>query len=286
MQPWVVVVILLVSAGIAGQEPVTRFSAAVELVEVYATVTDASGEPVTQLQQSDFAIFENGVRQEVSAFAAGEFPLTVAVGLDRSVSMAGERLQLAKRATQTFLRALRAEDRSMVLAIGADAEVVAPLGTDRDAQVQAVERLDAWSTTALHDAVIAAVERLEPEAGRRALVVFSDGVDRYSLASSGSVLDRVRRGSVMVYPVVIGRERPPVIAELAVATGGRSFQIRDARQLEATLQSIARVLRHQYLLGYMPAAAAEAGAWRSIRVALTTPRAGVQVRARDGYVAE
>ena len=98
-----------------------------QLVEVYATVTDAKGEPVTGLQRDDFEVYENNQIQDVSTFAAGEFPLTVALGVDRSWSMAGDPLRLAKQASQSFLRALKPDDRSMVVAISSDAEVIAPL---------------------------------------------------------------------------------------------------------------------------------------------------------------
>ena len=144
------------------------------------------GSSVTGLGQSDFQVFENDRPQEISAFAAGEFPLTVALGVDRSFSMAGEPLRLAKLASQTFLRQLEPGDRSMVVAIGNSAEVIAPLSSDHERQAQMVAALDAWSTTSLNDAVIAALDRLEPEKGRQALVVFSDGVDRYSQATSGA----------------------------------------------------------------------------------------------------
>ena len=79
------------------QERVPQFSSSVQLVEVYATVTDANGEPVTSLRQSDFEVLEDDVPQQVTAFAAGEFPLTVALGVDRSFSMAGEPLRLPAR---------------------------------------------------------------------------------------------------------------------------------------------------------------------------------------------
>ena len=128
-------------------------------------------------------MLENDQPQEISAFAAGEFPLTVALGVDRSWSMAGEPLRLAKQASQSFLRQLKPGDRSMVVAISSDADVIAPLSIDRAAQARAIAALDPWSTTALHDAIIAALDRLEPEPGRQALVVFSDGVDRYSQAT-------------------------------------------------------------------------------------------------------
>lgn len=269
-------------------EPVAQFSSSVQLVEVYATVTDAKGELVSGLRAEDFEVFENDTRQAVSTFAAGEFPLTVALGVDRSFSMAGEPLALAKRASQAFLRELKPGDRSLVVAISNEADVIAPLSADRAAQARAIEQLDAWSTTALHDAIVASLDRLEPETGRQALIVFSDGSDRYSQATAAEVVARARRSQALIYPIAIGRQRPALLAELAVLTGGRSFLIRDARALEDTLRTIARELRSQYLLGYTPSEpiVRGEGEWRSIRVALKQQRPGWRVRARDGYVAQ
>jgi len=264
---------------------VAQFSSRVQLVEVYASVTDTAGEPVLGLKQADFVVTENGEPQEVTTFAAGEFPLAAALGVDRSWSMAGEKLTHAQAAAESFLRLLKPSDRSMVVAISAEAEVIAPMSADRAAQVNAVKRLDPWSTTALHDAIVASLDRLEPEAGRQAVVIFSDGVDRYSQARPADVLARARRSTALVYPIAFGKTRPPLLAELAVLTGGRSFLLRDTRELETTLGTIARELRHQYLLGYTPSRpiVASDSAWRSIRVTLRNPRPGIRVRARDGY---
>lgn len=196
--------------------------------------------------------------------------------------MAGDALRLAKQASETFLRALRPDDRSMVVAISSEAEVIAPLEARREDQITAIAALDPWGTTALHDAIVAALDRLEGESGRQALVVFSDGVDRYSRATAADVIARARRSNALVYPIAIGRTRPPLLAELAVATGGRSFLLRDARELPKALGEIARELRYQYLLGYAPDEPFGPDAeWRSIRVVVTKP--GVRVRARDGY---
>lgn len=273
---------------LAAQEQIPQFSSSVQLVEVYATVTDAQGEIVTGLRATDFTVYEDSRMQEISAFAAGEVPLTVVLGIDRSWSMAGEPLRLAKQASQTFLRELKPADRSMVVAISSEADVIAPLSADRVEQTRAVSALDPWSTTALHDAIIAALDRLEPEPGRKALVVFSDGTDRYSRATAAEVVERARRSHALIYPIAFGRERAPLLAELAVLTGGRSFLLRDARDLEKTLGSIARELRYQYLIGYSPADRLVRGAreWRSIRVGLTNPRPGLRIRARDGYSTE
>jgi Ca-activated chloride channel family protein len=267
------------------QQPLPQFSSRVQLVEVYASVTDATGEPVIGLQQADFVVAEDGEPQRVTTFAAGEFPLAVALGVDRSWSMAGQKLADAKTAARSFLGLLKPADRSMVVAISAEADVIAPLSKDRAAQVRAIEQLDPWSTTALHDAIVASLDRLEPEAGRQALVLFSDGADRYSAAKPDAVLARARRSNALVYPIAFGKTRSPFLAELAVLTGGRSFLLRDTRELEKTLAAIARELRHQYLLGYTPARPIVAGEseWRSIRVTMRNPRPGVRVRARDGY---
>jgi Ca-activated chloride channel homolog len=279
---------LAVALGVVSPALRAQFSSGVQLIEVYATVTDANGELVTGLRQSDFQVFENDRPQEISAFAAGEFPLTVALGVDRSFSMAGEPLRLAKLASQTFLRQLKPGDRSMVVAIGNNADIIAPLSSDHATQAAAVAALDAWSTTSLYDAVIVALDRLEPEKGRQALVVFSDGADRYSRATSGQVLARARRSQALVYPITIGKARVPAAVELATLTGGRSFLLRDVKELEKTLTTVARELRYQYLIGYVPSVAPTPGAheWRAIRVGLRNPASGMRVRARDGYIVD
>ena len=190
-------------------------------------------------------------------FVAGEFPVTVALGVDRSFSMAGEPLRLAMRASQAFLRALKPKDRSMVWAIADGAEVIAPLDSPRDEQLLALAKLTPWSTTALHDSVITALDRLEPERGRQALVLFTDGSDRYSSASVADVLERVRRSNALVYGIGVGKTRAPILAEMAAVSGGRSVQVRNAEALEPALAAIARELAAAISSGLRPAAAAQ-----------------------------
>jgi Ca-activated chloride channel family protein len=262
-----------------------QFVSGVNVVEVYITATDQAGEPVTGLTKDDFLVRENGEPQQVTTFAEGEFPLAAAIALDRSFSMAQTQLGVAKSAARVFLGELRPADESMIIGIGSEVEVISPRSTNRAEQYAALNRLDAFGTTSLHDAIITALEAMQDAKGRRALVLLSDGDDRYSKASAQDVLARARRSDVLVYPIALGRERPSLFAELASLTGGRSFHVRDPKKLSETLSVIARELRHQYLLGYSPTKPIVKGSdeWRSISV--TVNRGTVRVRARDGYVA-
>jgi Ca-activated chloride channel family protein len=260
-----------------------QFTSSVNLVEVYASVVDGEGRPFRGLTADDFEIAEDGEPQKISAFTAGNFPLTVALALDRSFSMAGKPLNIVKGAARTFLEALRPSDEAVIIGIGSQVSVLAHARTSRAEQIASVDALSAWGTTALHDAIIAAIETVDGARGRRALVVLSDGDDRYSEATAADTVARARRSNVMVYPIALGKTRPPLFAELATLTGGRSFHARELKGLDRTLTNIAEQLREQYLLGYSPSRPPVSGAneWRSITVRVKKP--GVSVRARDGY---
>lgn len=267
----------------AGLAAAPQFTSGVSLVEVYATVVDEAGEPVTGLTSADFRVSEDGRPQTIAAFTAGDFPLNVALAVDRSFSMAGRRLDASKRAAHVFLDALRSEDRALIVTIGSRFEV----SEGRAAEHSMIDRIDTWGTTPLHDSIIEAIDGIERAGdarGRHALVLLSDGADRYSEASAADVLARARGANVIVYPVALGRERPALFAELAALTGGRSVHTRDGRGLDEAMRSIARELRFQYLLGYSPARPLSEGVgeWRSITVQVNRPR--IRVRARDGYV--
>lgn len=261
-----------------------QFTSAVNVVEVYATVTDKAGKPVTGLGREAFTVRENGEAQHISTFAAGEFPLSVAVALDRSFSMTGDRLAAAKSGARIFLGGLRPTDESMLIAVGSTTDTLAPLSTNRREQLDALAGLDAFGTTGLYDSIVAAIEAIQPARGRRALILLSDGDDRYSKTTAEQTLERARAADVLIYPIALGRTRPQAFAELATLTGGRSFHVRDARQLPETLQAIISELRNQYLIGYSPTKPPLAGSheWRSIAVTVARPDA--TVRARDGYL--
>ena len=259
-----------------------QFATSVNLVEVYAVVTDDRGRPVTNLTRDDFEIMEDGRPQQITAFTAGNLPLAVALAVDRSFSMAGKRLAVAKSSGHLFLGELAAQDLCLLLAIGSEVEMLSPLSADRAAQHRALNTLAAWGTTPLYDAMAAALDEIESATGRRALVVLSDGDDRASRMSADDILERVRRSAVLVYAIAFGGKPPPVFDELGRASGGKAVHVTDADQLSPVLRAIAQELRHQYLIGYVPRSDTTR-TWRTIEVKVRKP--GARVRARAGYVA-
>jgi Ca-activated chloride channel family protein len=261
-----------------------QFTSGVDLVEVYATVSGPQGEALSGLTRDDFIVEEDGRRQEIRTFSAGEFPLALAVGIDRSFSMARVGIPGVATAVRRFLGALRPEDQAMLVGFGSETEVLAPLSRDRGPAIAALDHLDVWGTTPLYDATLSAIDAIESASGRRALILISDGTDRYSQTSAADLLDRIRRKDVLIYPVALGRTRDVTYAEMATVTGGRSFQVASVSTLPEALSSIANELRFQYLLGYAPASSSpRRPGWRSIQVRVNRP--DVRVRAREGYVA-
>jgi Ca-activated chloride channel family protein len=261
-----------------------QFASGVSLVEVYATVLDEQGAAVGGLSADDFTVAENGRGQQIQAFAAGNFPLSLAVAVDRSFSMPRQRLTEVVNATQRLLGELGDQDGVMLLAIGSEVEVLTPLSKDHRLAYDALRDLQPWGTTPLFDATVTAINAIQDAGGRRALVLVSDGADRYSRITPSEMITEARKHDVLVYPVALSTTPSPVLDELATVTGGRFVRVTDPRTLPVRLASIATELRRQYLIGYAPDSGnPRAAGWRTISVGVKRP--GLHVRARQGYYA-
>ena len=197
--------------------------------------------------------------------------------------MARGQLDAARRGGRELLLELGDQDRAMLVAIGSEVDVPVPLTNDRRAVDIALQALDPWGSTALHDAVVTAFDAIEPAPGRRALVIVSDGLERGSRRSASDVLARVRASDVLAYPVVLQGKVPEVLAQLAVTTGGQAYRVKRLADLSSVLRRIAAELRHQYLLGYQPLRPVVSGQYRRIEVRVA--RQKHHVRARAGYLA-
>jgi Ca-activated chloride channel homolog len=280
---------LLPVAFAAAQQP--TFRTGTQLVPVFVTVTDAQRRLVPDLEQQDFEIYDNGVRQDIAFFQNEVQPITVVVMLDTSLSMALH-TELLKRAAEQFLIRLLPDDRATVGSFNDKIQFASDFTGDRDQLIASLEDLGFGNSTRLYDAIDASMEQLDGIDGRRVVLVFTDGDDTASKKSLGPVLDRARRDEIMVY--VIGLESEMIIdnrrirsrpdrglRRLAEETGGGFFELKRTADLGPTFTRVAQELHSQYMMGFVPAALDG----RVHKVDVKVTKSGLTARARRSYVA-
>jgi VWFA-related protein len=201
---------LLAGGVYARQDPAQegqafRFRSAVELINVNATVTDASGRFVSGLRQDDFRVYQDGQLQTVTHFDNERVPVSLGILLDTSGSMHGERMAAARRALHRFLYDLLGpEDEVFLMKFDTRPELVQDWTTDRRQVANAVARLRAAGGTALYDAVAAAIPKMQGGAHRKkALVIISDGNDTTSGTTLRALQPLIRQSEVMIYAIGI-----------------------------------------------------------------------------------
>jgi Ca-activated chloride channel family protein len=257
----------------------------VDAVQVITVVTDDEGRFVKRLPRAAFHVYEDGVPQTISHFAAEDVPLELTAAIDISGSMTPVVPQV-KEAVRNFLLALPPGHEVTLLAFNENLFTLARRGTDPARRARAVDRLAAWGSTALYDAMTYGIELLGQRPGRRALVVFTDGDDKVSHATEASVVRRVESSDATLYMIGQGRaaqdtELQALLTRLAAISGGRAFFETNADSLAPLFDDIVEDLSNQYLLSYQPKVPVEDDRWRSIRVEVDGP--GYHVRARQGY---
>jgi Ca-activated chloride channel homolog len=172
------------------------------LVQVPVTVSQGA-RYITDLKQSDFELFEDGVRQNIEFFGSVELPFNVALLLDCSGSTA-EQLDQIKAAALAFIDQLRSQDRVMVVAFSDSVQVLSEMTSDRQVLRRAVLSVSAGEFTQVYEAVYTAVwERLNDVDGRKAVILFTDGIDTASSEiSEEDTLDAVAESEdVIIYPI-------------------------------------------------------------------------------------
>ena len=183
------------------QTPV--FRAGASLVALNVTVTDGK-RFVPGLQQGDFAVYEDGVQQQVQFFESKSVPVDLILLLDTSSSMR-DKMAVVHEAALGFLRTLRAGDRGAVVAFNDGVQVLQPLTLDRAALDEAVRQTEARGSTALNNALYIAMKqfgRAAQQSGdvrRQAIAVLSDGEDTSSLISFDDVLGMARKSGIEVF---------------------------------------------------------------------------------------
>lgn len=259
-----------------------------EIVEVAAVqlpviVTDARGRFVSGLTRERFTLIENGKRQRIDTLIDDSLPLELIAAVDISASM-GDSMTQVQAAVTRLLRQLRPGDTTTLLGFNETIFVLAEREHDAALREAAVEALVPWGGTAFYDATVKSLELVSQQAGRRGIIIFSDGDDRHSVGRRDTSLRRIEEGQVVVYTVGFGEGTSAQFREtlkaFAEASGGRAFFPRRPEDLEGAFGSILDELSHQYILSFVSDAPADGG-WR--RLEITAGCDGCRVRAREGY---
>jgi Ca-activated chloride channel family protein len=270
------------------------FRGGVDLVTFGVTVTDRRGNLVTDLDQNDFEIVEDGRPQTIQYFAPGGGDeelgrLHAGLMLDTSASMERD-LNLARSAAIKFLNLLpRSEDITLV---DFDTEVRVTRYPQRDF-ARVVERIrnrkpEGW--TALYDALGVYLDGASSQSGRPVLVMYTDGADSRSSLSYQETLDLLKASQATVYAVGLVENSGSLrmdsrmrLQQMAETTGGQAFFPAALKDLDATYAKVLDEIRAQYQLGYASTNLATDGHWRKVDVKVK--RADVKVRTRKGYFA-
>lgn len=256
----------------------------VRSVQLTATVTDSRGRFVRGLPKSAFRVFEDDRPQTIAHFEAENVPLDLIVALDISASM-GPSMPALKQAAKEFLTAVPTTNTVSLLAFNDTSFTLARGATDPAARINAVDRLVSWGATALYDVLIRGVDLFSAGAGRKALIVFSDGEDYGSGASIEEAEARLQSSDVTLYMIGQGKGMAldplkQVMHRLADPTGGRPLFVERTDELRGAFKELLEELSNQYLLSYTPSNTQLDGSMRRIRVEVD---GGHRVRAREAY---
>ncbi|HTQ61395.1 MAG TPA: VWA domain-containing protein [Candidatus Solibacter sp.] len=273
--------------------PQAKISVASSLVVVPINVTTSSGAFVSGLKADNFRIFEDGRRQDITLFKEEDAPVTVGLVVDHSRSM-GPKLSAVLLAVNAFAHSSNPDDEMFVVDFNDTVSVELMRGkpfTNDTAELQeALSAVTAIGQTALYDAVTEALIHVElGQWDKKAVIIVSDGGDNASRIKFSELLARAQRAHVVIYSIGLvdeagEEENPRVLRKLANATGGLAFFTKRSDEAGPFMKHIARDLREQYTLGYVPTASGGRASFRKLKVEVSSPAAGkLRVRTRPGY---
>ncbi len=299
-----------------GDDDVVRVET--NLITIPVSVYDRNGIYIPGLREKNFKIYEDGVEQEIAYFGTTDKPFTVALLLDTSPSTA-YKIDEIHRAAIAFVDQLGPQDSVIVIEFNSSVKVQAEATKDRETIYKAINRSKFGDGTSLYNAVDEALRKqLGKIKGRKAVVLFTDGVDTTSRKNGyDNTLDYAEESDSLIFPIyyntffdqpggglgginggmipsqnrgfgrgtsageyALGRR---YLDDLAEATGGRVFKPDSTPGgLTVAFEGIAEELRRQYNVGYIPKDEGSPGQRKQIKVRVDRPN--LLIRARDSYV--
>lgn len=284
-----------------------------DLITIPVSVYDRNGLYISGLKQTDFKVFEDGKEQAITYFGSSDKPFTVVLLLDTSPSTMFQIGEIQDAAI-AFINQLKPQDQVIVIEFDGNSHVLAEATNDRARLTKAIRKADFGYNTALYEAVdFSLKKRLNLIKGRKAIVLFTDGVDTFSSrATYDSTLDLAEESETLVFPIyydtiednrrgvisspwpdeqIVLRPSTPeeyalgkkYLEELAAYTGGRVFRPgATPGGLTAAFEGIAEELRRQYVIGYSADESGRVGQRKQIKVRVNRPN--LIVRSRDSYI--
>jgi VWFA-related protein len=287
---------LIAQSSPPASQGTTPFRAGVELVSLNVTVTDPAGRYISDLEQPDFTVFEDGAKQDITFFSKRIQPIALSLLLDSSASM-DDKLTTLQTAASSFVQRLKPTDVAQVIDFDSRVEIRQGFTSNQADLRTAINRISAGGSTSLHNAIYIALKELkkikaqsEEDVRRQAIVVFSDGEDTSSLVSFDEVLDLAKRSETAIFTIALRgtenqrkgfREAEFVMRQLADETGGRAFFPERVEDLNNVYGQIAEELANQYTVGYSPRNPRRDGAWR--RIVVQVARQNAMARTKRGY---
>ncbi|MEW5806598.1 MAG: VWA domain-containing protein [Acidobacteriota bacterium] len=272
----------------------------VDLVNIYASVKDKSGQFVMGLSRQDFLILDKGVKQNIERFSQEWRPLLAAIVFDSSLTMKGEKLRTAKEAAIAFLDSFGRNDRVAVISFSDKIKVLEDFTINFEAVKKDILQIEAGGGTALYDAIYRASEMMKGQDARKVIILLSDGRDEStsgltpgSLHTFEESIDRALRNDVIIFSIGVGkslhkemdfydrRSLREILEQLAFDTGGIFYTAERIRQIEKAFVMIADELKHQYFMAFLPSHGVRDGSWRTIQVKTRDPNH--RIITRKGY---
>lgn len=275
------------------QQPRYTIRVNVNEVLLQAAVTDHKNKVVSGLSRDDFEVYEDGVAQKIAYFSFEDTPVTVGLVVDHSGSMRDKRGEVFAGA-RALLRSSNPQDEIFTVNFNENVSFGLPrdvLFTNKSDELEdALSRTPFAGETALYDAIAAALAHLQRGShDRKVLIVISDGGDNASKLTWFTAKALVARAEATIYTIGIfddedSDQNPRVLKELAKQSGGQAFFPKDLKEIVPVCQQIARDIRNQYTIGYVPVGRETGERYRTIDVkAKAKNRGRLFVRTRAGY---
>lgn len=263
------------------------------LVILSATVLDKHNALVSGLEKDDFQVYENHVLQLIKDFSHEDVPVAVGLVIDNSGSMGQKRADVIT-AAMSFAHSSNPRDQMFVVNFNEQVSYGLPPElpfTDRPDQLQlALSGIKTIGETALYDAIATALDHLKQSScDKKVLILISDGGDNASKHNLAQVIEMAKHSAAIIYTIGIfdeqdGDQNPGVLKRFAKDTGGEAFFPESSKEIPSICEGIARDIRNQYTLAYVPTISKQDTGYRVVDVRASAPGNGrLSVRTRTGY---